>query len=67
VPDGTLTLHQRLVVHTSDGAEHEVPFWVDGDTVHASDPVRALLWAATPISVQDPSGNEKELRRTLPS
>jgi hypothetical protein len=50
VPPGTVTLHDRLTVRTSDGQEHAVPYWVDGGvgggggTVHAADPVRALLW-----------------------
>jgi len=44
VPPGTLTVHDRLTVRTTDGERHTVPYWVDGDAVHASDPVRALLW-----------------------
>jgi hypothetical protein len=43
VPDGTLRLHQHLLVH-HNGAKHAVPFWVTSDgTVHATDPVRAAL------------------------
>jgi hypothetical protein len=44
VPRGAVTLHERLRVRTPDGVEHTVPFWVDGDTVHAADPVHAILW-----------------------
>ncbi len=43
VPEGTLQLHQQLRVRHRD-AEHAVPFWVTPDgTVHATDPVRAVL------------------------
>lgn len=48
VPPGVVILHDRLVVRTSDGEEHAVSYWVDGvdgGTVHAADPVRALLWS----------------------
>jgi hypothetical protein len=44
VPDGTLRLHEQLRVRHG-GTEHAVPFWVTPDgTVHATDPVRAVLW-----------------------
>ena len=43
VPEGTLQLHEQLLVR-HDGAEHSVPFWVTPNgTVHAADPVRAAL------------------------
>jgi hypothetical protein len=43
VPDGTLRLHEHLLVH-HNGAKHAVPFWVTPDgTVHATDSVRAAL------------------------
>jgi hypothetical protein len=43
VPAGTLRLHDQLRVR-HDGAEHPVPFWVTPEgTVHAADPVRAIL------------------------
>lgn len=49
VPPGTLQLHEQLLVR-HDGAEHSVPFWVTPDgTVHATDPVRALLTRASPL------------------
>jgi hypothetical protein len=49
VPPGTLQLHEQLLVR-HDGAEHSVPFWVTPDgTVHAIDPVRALLTRASPL------------------
>jgi hypothetical protein len=43
VPPGELILHDRLTVRTAGGADHDVPFWVDGDTVHAGDAIRAFL------------------------
>ncbi|MQA16170.1 MAG: hypothetical protein GEV09_19090 [Pseudonocardiaceae bacterium] len=46
VPDGCLVLHGRLRVR-HDGAEHDVSCWVEHDgTVHATDPLRALLGAS---------------------
>lgn len=43
VPPGTFVRHERLRVRW-DGADHDVPCWVDPDgVVHATDPVRALL------------------------
>ena len=48
VPEGTLCLHEQLRVRL-DGADHSVPFWVSADgTVHAADPVRAVLTTAVP-------------------
>jgi hypothetical protein len=46
VPDGSLWLHEELRVRHG-GAEHPVPFWVTpAGTVHAADPVRAVLLLA---------------------
>ncbi|HEX2301070.1 MAG TPA: ATP-binding protein, partial [Pseudonocardiaceae bacterium] len=43
VPDGSVRLHEQLRVRHR-GTEHAVPFWVTPDgTVHATDPVRAVL------------------------
>jgi hypothetical protein len=43
VPDGALRLHEQLRVRHG-GTKHVVPFWVTPDgTVHATDPVRAVL------------------------
>jgi hypothetical protein len=55
VADGTLQLHEQLLVR-HDGAEHSVPFWVTPNgTVHAADPVRAALllhpWMVTRFSL----------------
>jgi hypothetical protein len=55
VADGTLQLHERLLVR-HDGVEHLVPFWVTPNgTVHAADPVRAALllhpWMVTRFSL----------------
>jgi len=50
VPSGSLILHEPLRVRAGDGTEHAVAFWVDGETVHASDPVRALLWLGSPAA-----------------
>jgi hypothetical protein len=48
VPEGSLRLHEQLRVRLN-GTEHPVPFWVATDgTVHASDPVRAVLTTAIP-------------------
>ncbi|HEX2297115.1 MAG TPA: ATP-binding protein [Pseudonocardiaceae bacterium] len=50
VPEGSLRLHDQLRVRY-DGAEHLVPFWVTRDgTVHAADPVRAVLLASGTLS-----------------
>ena len=47
VPQGTLQLHDHLRVH-HNGAAYLVPFWVTPDgTVHAADPVRAVLTTAS--------------------
>jgi len=47
VPEGTFQLHEHLRVH-HDGAKHTVPFWVTPEgTVHATDPVRAVLLVRT--------------------
>lgn len=44
VPAGSFVLHDVLRVRTPEGAEHTVPYWVDTDgTVHAADPLRALV------------------------
>jgi hypothetical protein len=46
VPEGTVRLHQHLRVR-HNGAERSVPFWVTPEgTVHATDPVRAVLLLA---------------------
>jgi hypothetical protein len=48
VPEGMLRLHEQLRVRIN-GTEHPVPFWVSADgTVHAADPVRAVLTTAIP-------------------
>jgi hypothetical protein len=45
VPGGSVTLHDRLRVRCN-GAVHDVAYWVEPDgTVHATDPLRALLRA----------------------
>ena len=44
VPAGVLVLHDPLLVRDPAGERHAVAFWPDGGTVHAADPVRALLW-----------------------
>ncbi|ATE52302.1 sacsin N-terminal ATP-binding-like domain-containing protein [Actinosynnema pretiosum] len=47
LPRGTVVVHDELVVH-AEGEEHEVPWWVDGEVVHAADTpeglARALAW-----------------------
>jgi hypothetical protein len=46
IPEGTLRLHEQLQVR-HDGAQYPVLFWVTPDgTVHATDPVRAMLTRA---------------------
>lgn len=43
VPAGSVVLHERLQVRHG-GVTHDVPYWIDHDgTVHATDPLRALL------------------------
>ncbi|MCA1606686.1 MAG: hypothetical protein LC808_15220, partial [Actinobacteria bacterium] len=50
VPDGSLRLHDQLRVRHDD-MEHSVPFWVTPDgTVHAADPVRAVLLTGVQLS-----------------
>ncbi|MGH4023822.1 MAG: sacsin N-terminal ATP-binding-like domain-containing protein, partial [Pseudonocardiaceae bacterium] len=50
VPEGSLRLHDQLQVRFDD-AEYPVPFWVTPDgTVHAADPVRAMLLAGVQVS-----------------
>jgi hypothetical protein len=44
VPAGSLLLHDPLLVRDPAGTRHAVPFWLAGGSVHAADPVRALLW-----------------------
>ncbi|HEY0638528.1 MAG TPA: hypothetical protein VGD67_12840 [Pseudonocardiaceae bacterium] len=44
VPAGTVVLHDELRVRVAGGAERAVPYWVDGDGVHAADPVHAVVF-----------------------
>jgi hypothetical protein len=46
MPPGSLVRHDVLRVRTPDGALRTVAYWVDdAGTVHAADPLRALIWA----------------------
>lgn len=68
VPEGTLRLHEQLRVRLG-GAEHPVPFWVSADgTVHAADPVRAVLLTANPAGRSgSPAGLRGAASRSFPS
>ncbi|GAA3460030.1 sacsin N-terminal ATP-binding-like domain-containing protein [Saccharothrix longispora] len=50
VPTATVVVHDTLVV-SAEGAEHEVPWWVADDVVHAADTpeglARALAWTTS--------------------